>query len=68
MEKGYKMAEKKLFIIGFFDGLVGYDNEPCISLDHAMQFDTLESAEKACKELQEEWQSKLTVSEVSFED
>ena len=38
------------------DCYIGYDNEPCISLDMAMTFDSEEEAEKAIKEeLQERW-------------
>ena len=50
----------KTFYIEAYDGrgdncYIGYDNRPCISLDMAMTFDSEEEAEKAIKELQENW-------------
>lgn len=57
---------KKTFYIEFYDGYlngyVGYDNEPCNSLDNAMTFDTEEEAVKECKKLQKSWKSDLKVA------
>lgn len=48
------------------DGYVGYDGEPCNSLDHAMTFSDKESAERELTRLQKIWKSKLYVEEVSL--
>ncbi len=48
---------------------VGYDNNPCNSLDMAMTFTSEEEAEKTKQEIQKEWKgSKLEVNFTEFEE
>ena len=58
----------KNYVISFYgtsgNGMVAYDNTPCISLDMAMIFDSEDEAISKMSELQNEWQSELRIEEV----
>ena len=58
---------EKTYYIAFYgtsgDGLVGYDYEPCNSLDMAMLFTSKTEAERKRTELQPSWASELRVEE-----
>lgn len=60
----------KKYVIAYYgtsgNGLVGYDNKPCVSLDMAMIFDSENKATSKMLELQNDWQSELRVEEVDL--
>jgi len=60
--------ENLIYIIGYSNGAdigyVGYDNNPCNSLDYAMSFSTRLEAKNNLNALQSEWKSKLSIIEV----